>query len=111
MQFFTEGWEIGLFHLPFMGEMPIPIIIWCAILAVAGIQLMLCWSKRKWLRYSLLSVSLAGFLIFAVLCEIDTGWDLLGWLIFAGIFFVMLIGCAIGFGVHKLLNRENKNEM
>ena len=111
MQFFSEGWEIGLFHLPFMGEMPIPIIIWAVIILAAAAQLLLCRSKRSWIRYGMLGLNAAGFIVCAIACQIITGWDMLAWLIFGGIFFALLIGCAIGFGVNKLLNRESKDEM
>lgn len=106
MSFFENALETGLFLVPFAGEMPIPVIIWCVVLSAAGIQLLLCRSHRRWLRYGMLCFNAAGFIVCVIACEMITGWDMLAWLIFGGIFFALLIGCAIGFGVHKFMNRK-----
>ncbi|MBQ7757863.1 hypothetical protein [Anaerotignum sp.] len=91
-----EAMEVGLFQVPFHPDNPyLFFAFWLCFALAVGIQLLLFKKCKGQGRWFFLLLSLCGFLLCEVACQLITGWDLLAWLLLWFLCLTFLLGAGL----------------
>lgn len=104
------AWESGLFLIPFVPWQPLSFFLfWGAVLlGGTGQTLLLRFTKRKAPRILLPALFFCGMLVFMILGQGVTGWDVFLYMIPWFGFFALLIGTGIAEAAALLFRRIKK---